>query len=168
MNTIKYNCERLLQTTLSPQAHSEEREKGLEKGQFSVFDVLLRQVEQRISLIFAALLQYIPYNSENKPRGLYFSKALFEGLIFAGAYIQRGWRAICVSKSIGLAYRFCFVTFYFVFEGDFPGAISKYKPLGAYIWRGDLTEVFLRYKFRGLILGGAYFRNFTVFPQSCF
>ena len=41
-------------------------------------------------------------------------------------------------------------------------AISKYKPPGAYIWRGDLTEGFLRYEFKGLIHGGAYFRNFTV------
>ena len=41
-------------------------------------------------------------------------------------------------------------------------AISKYKPPGAYIWRGDLTEGFLRYEFEGLIHGGAYFRNFTV------
>ena len=40
--------------------------------------------------------------------------------------------------------------FYFVFEGN-------------YICRGDLTEGFLRYRFRGLIFGGAYFRNFTVF-----
>ena len=32
--------------------------------------------------------------------GLYFSKALFEGLIFGGAYLRR---EICVSKSIGLA-----------------------------------------------------------------
>ena len=56
-------------------------------------------------------------------------------------------------------------------EGDLPflpcltlylGAISKYKPPGAYIWRGDLTEGFLRYEFEGLIHGGAYFRNFTV------
>ena len=39
-------------------------------------------------------------NSENKPRGLYFSKALFEGLIFGGAYPRR---EICVSKSIRLA-----------------------------------------------------------------
>ena len=31
----------------------------------------------------------IPRNSENKPRGLYFSKALFEGLISGGAYIRR-------------------------------------------------------------------------------
>ena len=33
-----------------------------------------------------------------KPRGLYFSKALFEGLIFGGAYIGR---EISVTKSIG-------------------------------------------------------------------
>ena len=32
----------------------------------------------------------IPKNSKNKPQGLYFSKALFEGLIFGGAYIRRG------------------------------------------------------------------------------
>ena len=48
-------------------------------------------------------------------------------------------------------------------------AISKYKkppPGGTYIWRGNLTEGFLRYEFRGLIFGGAYFRNFTVFVNS--
>ena len=47
-------------------------------------------------------------------------------------------------------------------------AISKYKPpgggggWGAYIWKGDLTQGFLRYEFGGLIFRGAYFRNFTV------
>ena len=35
-------------------------------------------------------------------------------------------------------------------------ALSKYKPPGAYIRRGDLTEGFLRYEFEGLIFGGAY------------
>ena len=35
-------------------------------------------------------------NSENKPPGLYFSKALFEGLIFGGANKRR---EVCVSKS---------------------------------------------------------------------
>ena len=29
----------------------------------------------------------------------------------------------------------------------------------AYIWRGDLTEGFLRYEFGGLIFGGAYTRR---------
>ena len=56
-----------------------------------------------------------------------------------------------------------FALFYFVFESNFPSA----SPQGAYIWRGNLTEGFLRYQFGGLIFGGlihggAYFQNFTV------
>ena len=39
-----------------------------------------------------------------------------------------------------------FALFYFVFEGNFPST----SPRGAYIWRGDLTEDFLRYLFGGL------------------
>ena len=45
-----------------------------------------------------------------------------------------------------------FALFYFVFEGNFPST----SPRGAYIWRSDLTEGFLRYEFGGLIFGGAY------------
>ena len=45
--------------------------------------------------------------------------------------------------------------FYFVFEGNFPST----SPWGAYIWRGDLTEGFLRYRFGGLIFGGTYTRR---------
>ena len=62
-----------------------------------------------------------------------------------------------------LLYRFCFFTLYL-------RAISKYKPPGTYFRRGDLTEGFLllRYEFGGLIHGGAYFRNFTVFGRSSF
>ena len=44
-----------------------------------------------------------------------------------------------------------FVLFYFVFEGNFP----RRSPREAYIWRGDLTEDFLCYRFWGLIFGGA-------------
>ena len=56
-----------------------------------------------------------------------------------------------------LLYCYCFVLL----------CISKYKPPGVYIQRGDLTEGFLRYGFGGLYLevlihGMAYFRNFTV------
>ena len=54
-------------------------------------------------------------------------------------------------------------------------AVSQYKPsVGAYIWRGDLTEGFLRCEFGESIFGGAYFRDFTVFLhricrfQQCF
>ena len=95
-------------------------------------------------------------------------KALFEGLIFEGAYL-RG--EICVSKSTGLAlqlegnlpFLFCFALYL--------RGISKYKPPpppggGAYIRRGDLTDGFLRYEFGGLIHGGAYFRNFTVIRKD--
>ena len=35
--------------------------------------------------------------------------------------------------------------FYFVFKGNF----SNKSPRGAYIWRGDLTEGFLCYRFGG-------------------
>ena len=45
-----------------------------------------------------------------------------------------------------------FALFYFVFEGNFPSASRR----GAYIWRGNLTEGFLCYRFGGLIFGGAY------------
>ena len=57
-----------------------------------------------------------------------------------------------------------FALFYFVFEGNFPST----GPRGANIWRGDLTDGFLRYRIGGLIHGGAYFRDFTVLSQACF
>ena len=41
---------------------------------------------------------------------------------------------------------------YFVFEGNFPST----SPRGAEIWRGDLTEGFLRYRIGGLLFGEAY------------
>ena len=69
----------------------------------------------------------IPVNFENKPRGLYFSKAIFERLIFGGAYIRRGlsternlrfkidWASLIVGSKFTV-----FALFYFVFEGNFP------------------------------------------------
>ena len=59
-----------------------------------------------------------------------------------------------------------FALFYLVFEGNLPRTSLR----GVYIWRGDLTEGFLCYRFwegglylEGYIHGGAYFRTFTVF-----
>ena len=57
-----------------------------------------------------------------------------------------------------------FALFYFVFEGKF----QVQTPREAYIRRGDLTEGFCvtilgGLYFEGLIHGGAYFRNFTVY-----
>ena len=60
-------------------------------------------------------------------------------------------------KSIGLAlllevnlsFLLCFTSYLMaIFQVQAPG--------GAYIWRGNLTEGFLRYRFGGLIFGGAY------------
>ena len=45
----------------------------------------------------------------------------------------------------------------FYFEGNFQ--VQAPPGGGAYIWKGDLTEGFLRYEFTGV----AYFRNFKVF-----
>ena len=84
-----------------------------------------------------------------------------EELIFGGAYLRR---EICVSKSIGLAlwvevnlpFLLCFTLYLRVnFQVQAPGGL---------IWRGDLTEGFLRYRFKGPIFGGAHtWRGF--FPE---
>ena len=90
-----------------------------------------------------------------------FLRGLFlEGPIFGGAYVRteigviKSLRPACSGKEI---YHFCFVLF--CIRGQIP---STNPPRGAYIWKGDLTEGFLRYDFGGLIFGGAYFWNFTV------
>ena len=70
--------------------------------------------------------------------------------------LQIDWASLIVGSEFTV-----FVLFYFVFEGNF----SSTSPQGAYIWRGDLTEGFLRHRFGRPTFGGAYFRNFTgIFP----
>ena len=64
-----------------------------------------------------------------------------------------GWASLIVGSKFTV-----FALFYFVLEGNFPSTSAP----GAYIWRGDLTEGFLRHWFGGLIFGGTDFRNFTV------
>ena len=76
-------------------------------------------------------------------RGLYS-----EGLIYVGKFAFKiDWASLIVGRKFTV-----FALFYFVFEGNFPST----SPQGAYIWRGDLTEGFLRYRFGGLVFGGAY------------
>ena len=94
-----------------------------------------------------------------KYRKIYFSNALFGGLNFGGVYIRRGlsmegnlrfkidWASLIAGSKFNI-----FPLFYFVFEGNFRST----SPRGTYIWRGDLTEGFLRYRFGGLIFRGAY------------
>ena len=72
--------------------------------------------------------------------------------------LQIDWASLIVRSKFTV-----FALFYFVFEGNFSGT----SPREAYFWRGDLTEGFCvtglgGLYLKGLILGGAYFRNFTV------
>ena len=98
------------------------------------------------------------------PGACIFQRPFFEGLIFGGAYIRRGlsregylrFKIDWASLNVGSKFT-VLALFYFVFEGNF----LRTSPQGAYIWRGDLTERFLYYRFGGLIFGVAYFRNFT-------
>ena len=78
-----------------------------------------------------------------------------EGLISmeGNSRLKIDWASLIVGSKFTV-----FALFYFVFEGNFPST----SPRGAYIWRGDLTEGFLRYRLGGLIFGGAYFRNFAI------
>ena len=86
--------------------------------------------------------------------------------MLGGAYLRK---EIGVSKSIGLALKLkvnlsfllCFTLHLrAIFKVQAPGG------RGAHIWRGDVTEGFLRYRFGGLIFGGAYFWNFTVYEMN--
>ena len=74
-----------------------------------------------------------------------FLRALFlEGFIFGGAYRlgkPYSWKEI---------YRFCFVLLCIW------GQFSKYKPPGGLYLEGRFNGGFLRYRFGGLIFGGAY------------
>ena len=106
---------------------------------------------------------FVPQNSENKPRGLYFSKTLLrgvflEGPIFGETYV-RG--EICVSKSIEPVcsgkeiYHFWFVLLCIrvqipstspqgglYSEGRFNGGFFKLRFSGAYTWRGLFSEFY--------------------------
>ena len=80
-------------------------------------------------------------------RGL-FLEGLRRGLSTEGNLrFKTDWASLIVGRKFNI-----FTLFYFVFEGNFPSR----SPRGAYIWRGDLMGLFLRYRFGGLKFGGAY------------
>ena len=72
-------------------------------------------------------------------RGLYSDENL---------HFKTDWASLIVGSKFTV-----FALFYSVLEGNFPSSTS---PRGAFIWTGDLTDSFLRYRFGGLIFGGAY------------
>ena len=69
-------------------------------------------------------------------------------------------------KTIGLAYSWkeitVFALFYFVFEGKF----HVQAPGGGLHLERRFNGGFLGYKFGGLIHGGVYFQNFTVYAKE--
>ena len=95
----------------------------------------------------------IPKTSENKSRDLYFSKALFEGLIFGGAYIRRDlstegnfrfkidWASLIVGGKFTV---FALCYFVHVFEGNF-----KVQAPGGGLIFGGAIERFSAWTFWG-------------------
>ena len=61
------------------------------------------------------------------------------------------WASLIVGSKLTV-----FALFYFAFEGNSPST----SPRGAYIWRGNLMEGFLRYRFGGLIFWRGLFSEF--------
>ena len=122
--------------------------------------VISRIIKVEISVISRAESQGTE-NSENKPGAYIFQRPFLRGLFLVGFIFRKAyvWREICVSKSIGPAYNwkkmyhFCFVLVCIW------AAIYKYQPpQGAYIRRGDVTEVFffLRWVWGAYIWRGLY------------
>ena len=91
-------------------------------------DEYLTSAVRTPSLVMWAIYQ----NSENKPRGcrgLYFSKALFEGLIYGGKFgFNIDWATLINGRKFTV-----FALFYFVFEGNF-----EYKPPGGLTFGGAI------------------------------
>ena len=94
----------------------------------------------------------------------------FWGLIFGGAQLSMegnfkvDWASLIVGGKFTC---FCFVLL--CIWGQFPST----SPQGAYIWRGDLKQGFLRYEFGWLIFGGAnawrgLFSEFYDITYNCF
>ena len=94
-----------------------------------------------------------------------FLRGLFsEGLIFGGAYLQR---EICVSKSIGLALQLEVNLLFLLCFALYLRAIFQVQAPGWLIFGGAIQRrIFLHYPLGGLIHGGAYFQNFTVFCNA--
>ena len=78
-----------------------------------------------------------------------FQRPFLRGLSTEGNLrFKIDWASLIVGSKFTI-----FALFYFVFEGNFPSTSHR----GANIWRGDLTDGFLRYRIIGEpIFGGAY------------
>ena len=64
------------------------------------------------------------------------------------------WASLIVGSKLTI-----FALFYFAFKGNSPST----SPRGAYIWRGNLMEGFLRYQFGGLIFWRGLYMEGLIF-----
>ena len=82
------------------------------------------------------------------PGAYIFQRLFLRGLTTEGNLrFKIDWASLIVRRKFTVI-----ALLYYVFEGNF----QVHPPREAYIWRGDLTEGFLRFEFGGLIFGGAY------------
>ena len=121
------------------------------------------------------------------PGGLYFSKALFEGLIFGGAYIRSGlstegnlrlkidWANLIVGRTFTV-----FALFFFVFEsnfqvqapggslylqGRFSGGFFALQVWGAFTWSGLFSEFYGIEFFRSSVVPGGRVLNKVLYGE---
>ena len=66
------------------------------------------------------------------------------GRVYNRMRFEIDWASLIVGSKFTV-----YALFYFVLEGSFPST----SPLGAYFWRGDLSQGFLRYEFGRLTFG---------------
>jgi len=108
--------------------------------------------------------------------GTYFSKVVFEGLIFEGAYIRRGAyvrREICISKSFRLTYGWKKIYCFFFVLFCIWGHCFHVKAHGGVYSEGPFDGGRgLRYGFEGLMFGGTFtwrglFSEFYCTPFIC-
>ena len=107
------------------------------------------------SLLILLLIAVRCYRKIQKicPRAYIFQRPFLRAYFWRGLSTGKNLRFKIDRASLIVGSKFTvFALFYFVFEGNFPST----SPQGAYIWREDLTEGFLRYRFGWLIFGGAY------------
>ena len=83
-------------------------------------------------------------------RGLFIRRGLSTG---GNLRFKIDWASLTVGSKFTI-----FALFYFVLEDNFPST----SPRGGISLEGRFNGGFLRYRFGGIIFGGAYFRNFTV------
>ena len=107
-------------------------------------------ISHLIKAFFGCFSSFLKYRKIPKisPGAYIFQRPFWRGLSTEGILrFTIDWASLEVGSKFTV-----FTLFYFVFEGNFPSASLR----GVYIWRGDLTEGFLRYRFEGLIFVGAY------------